>query len=96
MGSILIRIIDSIGRVGFSRRHREHGRLGDDLIGHLCCFMAARANWKGVLNMGEVSCPVAFFTAASTAERIAFHILNRKLSPIRDCRTRARPLLGAD
>src|SRR5689334_8363497 len=40
--------------------------------------MAARANWKGVLKAGEVSCPIALYTAASTAERIAFHILNRK------------------
>jgi DNA end-binding protein Ku len=40
--------------------------------------MAARANWKGVLKIGEVSCPVALYTAASTAERMAFHILNRK------------------
>jgi hypothetical protein len=40
--------------------------------------MAARANWKGVLKVGEVSCPVALYTAASTAERITFHILNRK------------------
>jgi DNA end-binding protein Ku len=40
--------------------------------------MAARANWKGVLKIGEVSCPVALYTAASTAECIALHILNRK------------------
>jgi DNA end-binding protein Ku len=40
--------------------------------------MAARANWKGVLKIGEVACPVALYTAASTAERIVFHILNRK------------------
>jgi DNA end-binding protein Ku len=40
--------------------------------------MAARANWKGVLKIGEVSCPVALYTAASVAERITFHILNRK------------------
>jgi DNA end-binding protein Ku len=39
--------------------------------------MSARANWKGVLKIGEVLCPVALYTAASTAERIAFHILNR-------------------
>jgi DNA end-binding protein Ku len=39
--------------------------------------MASRANWKGVLKIGEVACPVALYTAASTAERIAFHILNR-------------------
>src|ERR1051325_6064813 len=40
--------------------------------------MAVRANWKGVLKIGEVTCPVALYTAASTAERISFHILNRK------------------
>ena len=40
--------------------------------------MAARANWKGVLKVGEVSCPVALYTAASTAERVSFHIPNRK------------------
>ena len=40
--------------------------------------MAPRANWKGILKIGEASCPVALFTAASTAERIAFHILNRR------------------
>lgn len=40
--------------------------------------MAARANWKGVLKLGEVSCPVALYTGASTAERVSFHILNRK------------------
>ena len=40
--------------------------------------MAARANWKGFLKVGEVSCPVALYTAASTSERIAFHTLNRK------------------
>jgi DNA end-binding protein Ku len=40
--------------------------------------MAPRASWKGVLKVGEVTCPVALYTAASTAERISFHILNRK------------------
>ena len=40
--------------------------------------MAPRANWKGVLKIGEVSCPVALYTAASSAERITLHILNRK------------------
>jgi DNA end-binding protein Ku len=40
--------------------------------------MAPRANWKGFLKVGEVSCPVALYTAASTSERIAFHIVNRK------------------
>jgi len=40
--------------------------------------MAARANWKGVLKIGDVRCAVALFTTASTSERIAFHVLNRK------------------
>ena len=39
--------------------------------------MAPRANWKGFLKVGELVCPVALHTAASTGERIAFHILNR-------------------
>ncbi|WP_275784596.1 Ku protein [Pararhizobium gei] len=40
--------------------------------------MAPRANWKGFLKVGELSCAVALYTAASTAERIAFHMINRK------------------
>ena len=40
--------------------------------------MAARANWRGFLKVGEVSCPVGLYTAASTSDRIAFHTLNRK------------------
>lgn len=40
--------------------------------------MAPRANWKGFLKMGELVCPVGLHTAASTSERIAFHMLNRK------------------
>jgi len=39
--------------------------------------VAPRANWKGFLKVGELVCPVALHTAASTGERIAFHILNR-------------------
>ena len=39
--------------------------------------MAPRANWKGFLKIGELSCPVALYTAASQSERIAFHTLNR-------------------
>lgn len=37
---------------------------------------APRANWKGSLAVGELSCPIALYTAASTAERIAFHTVN--------------------
>lgn len=37
-----------------------------------------RANWKGHIKFGDVTCPVALYTAASTSERIAFHTLNRK------------------
>lgn len=39
--------------------------------------MAPRANWKGYLKVGELTCPVALYTAASTSDRIAFHTLNR-------------------
>lgn len=40
-------------------------------------MVAARANWKGYLKFGEISCPVALYTGASTAERISFHTINR-------------------
>src|ERR1700752_4525088 len=43
-----------------------------------CVMVAPRANWKGFLKFGEVSCPVALYTAASSSERIAFNTLNRK------------------
>jgi DNA end-binding protein Ku len=39
--------------------------------------VAPRANWKGFLKVGELACPVALYTAASTSERISFHMLNR-------------------
>jgi DNA end-binding protein Ku len=39
--------------------------------------LAPRANWKGYLKIGELVCPVALYTAASTSDRIAFHTLNR-------------------
>jgi DNA end-binding protein Ku len=39
--------------------------------------VAPRANWKGFLALGELSCAVALYTAASTSERIAFHTINR-------------------
>ncbi|MGO6944890.1 Ku protein, partial [Rhizobium johnstonii] len=32
-----------------------------------------RAQWKGFLKFGEVSCGVALYTAASTSERITFN-----------------------
>ncbi|TBZ57998.1 Ku protein [Rhizobium leguminosarum] len=37
-----------------------------------------RANWKGHLKIGELSCAVGLYTAASTADRISFHMLNEK------------------
>ena len=40
-------------------------------------MVAPRANWKGFLKFGEVSCPVALYTAASSSERIAFNTLSR-------------------
>lgn len=39
--------------------------------------MAPRAQWKGFLKFGEVSCAVALYTATSTSDRISFHTLNR-------------------
>jgi DNA end-binding protein Ku len=40
--------------------------------------MAARAIWKGKLVFGELVCPVALHAAASTSDRVSFHILNRR------------------
>lgn len=40
--------------------------------------MTPRANWKGHLQLGELTCEVGLYTAVSSAERLAFHILNRK------------------
>jgi DNA end-binding protein Ku len=37
-----------------------------------------RANWKGVLKIAELVCPVALFTAASEGDRLSFHTLNRR------------------
>jgi len=39
-------------------------------------MVAPRANWKGFIKFGEVACPVALYTAASSSERIAFNTLN--------------------
>ncbi len=40
--------------------------------------MSPRAQWKGYLKFGEVSCAVALYTAVSASERISFHTLNRE------------------
>ncbi len=40
--------------------------------------MAPRANWKGQLKIDQLLCPVALYTAASTSERVSFHLINRK------------------
>jgi DNA end-binding protein Ku len=40
--------------------------------------VAARAIWKGHLSVGELSCAVALYSAATTSERISFHIVNKK------------------
>ncbi len=39
--------------------------------------MASRAVWKGRLEVGEVVCPVALHAAASSSERVSFHVVNR-------------------
>lgn len=36
-----------------------------------------RAQWKGHLKIGELACSVGLYTAASTSERISFHMLNK-------------------
>jgi DNA end-binding protein Ku len=36
-----------------------------------------RASWKGFLKIAEVTVPVGLYAAASTAERIALHTINR-------------------
>ncbi|NYT30547.1 Ku protein [Rhizobium sp. WYCCWR 11128] len=36
-----------------------------------------RAQWKGFIKFGEVSCGVGLYTAASTSERIAFNTINK-------------------
>jgi Ku protein, prokaryotic len=40
--------------------------------------VAPRANWKGYLKLGELNCAVALYTAASTSDRISFHLINRR------------------
>jgi len=40
--------------------------------------MAQRAQWKGFIKFGEVSCGVGLYTAASTSDRISFHTINKK------------------
>ncbi|MGD9541946.1 Ku protein [Methylocystis sp.] len=42
--------------------------------------MAPRANWKGSLKLAELACPVALYSATSTSDRIAFHMINRATS----------------
>lgn len=42
--------------------------------------MAPRANWRGFLTLGDLSCSVGLFTAASTSDRVSFHIINRRTS----------------
>jgi DNA end-binding protein Ku len=38
--------------------------------------MAPRANWKGYLKLSLVSCPVALYPAASSSERVSFHLIS--------------------
>ena len=37
-----------------------------------------RAIWKGHLTIAAITCPVALYAAASTADRVALHMVNRK------------------
>ena len=40
--------------------------------------MAPRAYWKGYLKLSLVSCPIALYPAASSAERVSFNRINAK------------------
>lgn len=40
--------------------------------------MAPRALWKGDLKLADIECPVALYAAASTSQRVSFHVVNRK------------------
>jgi len=40
--------------------------------------MAARAVWSGVIKIAELACPVKLYTAATTSERVALHMVNAK------------------
>ncbi|RYE51002.1 MAG: Ku protein [Hyphomicrobiales bacterium] len=40
--------------------------------------MAPRASWKGRMRLGEIAFGVKLFTAATTSERVALHMVNRK------------------
>ncbi|MCO5082516.1 MAG: Ku protein [Rhizobiaceae bacterium] len=41
-------------------------------------MVAARANWKGFIKLGELACSVGLYTAVSSSERISFNTVNRK------------------
>lgn len=40
--------------------------------------MAPRAIWKGHLKVAELNCAIALYSAATTSERVSFHILNKQ------------------
>lgn len=40
--------------------------------------LAPRSIWKGYLKVSELAVPVALYAGATTAQRVSFHILNRK------------------
>src|SRR4029078_7266334 len=40
--------------------------------------MAPRANWKGLLRLSLVTCPVALYPATSDTEKVSFNQINRK------------------
>ncbi|MFT8676714.1 Ku protein, partial [Acetobacter sp.] len=39
--------------------------------------MALRANWKGKITLGDLTCPVALYMAVSTSARLALHGIDR-------------------
>ncbi|CAL1690018.1 Non-homologous end joining protein Ku [Brevundimonas subvibrioides] len=40
--------------------------------------MPSRPTWQGHLKLSLVSCPVALYTATSSADNVRFHMINPK------------------
>jgi non-homologous end joining protein Ku len=40
--------------------------------------MAPRASWKGRMRLGEIGFGVKLYTAATTSDRVALHMVNRR------------------
>ena len=72
--------------IRFASERITFARLESTIVDQEYRVMAPghRAQWKGFLKVGEVSCGVALYTAASTAERITFNTVNKWAAGISD------------